>query len=284
MLGSDDAETSLEISAPPKYPNKVQDVEINMDITIKLFFDKSHPDKTLVFSRLAVTTKVSLGCPLTRSITSLYQIPLLDYLSNKNPIMRIEPPIFRLANNFRLGNLHRHCREGNRNGDFLSTFLQVKENNSKPVDDSTIVLWLLSNVIAGSDSTASTMCAAIYYVLKTPDACTRLLNELRTANLSFPAQWKEIQGLEYLDTVMRESMRINPGVGPMLERIAPKDGPTLPDGRFVLRDYCGHFSKMKNTDFTFGAGSRACLGRYISQLESFKMIVTLFDTFDVRHN
>lgn len=198
--------------------------------------------------------------------------------------MRIEPPIFRLANNFRLGNLHRHCREGNRNGDFLSTFLQVKENNSKPVDDSTIVLWLLSNVIAGSDSTASTMCAAIYYVLKTPDACTRLLNELRTANLSFPAQWKEIQGLEYLDTVMRESMRINPGVGPILERIAPKDGPTLPDGRFVLRDYCGHFSKMKNTDFTFGAGSRACLGRYISQLESFKMIVTLFDTFDVRHN
>ncbi|KAJ9482221.1 hypothetical protein VN97_g11221 [Penicillium thymicola] len=274
MLGSDDAETSMEISAPPKYSSKVQDVEINMDITIKLFFDK-------VRARFVHLGK---NCEMSDWINFCGQIPLLDYLFDKNPIMRIEPPIFRLANNFSLENLHRHCREGNRNGDFLSTFLQVKENNSKLVDDSTTVLWLLSNVIAGSDSTASSMCAAIYYVLKTPDACTRLLNELRTANLSFPAQWKEIQGLKYLDTVMRESMRINPGVGPMLERIVPKDGLTLPDGRFVLRDYCGQFSKMKNTDFTFGAGSRACLGRYISLLESFKMIATLFDTFDVRYN
>jgi cytochrome P450 len=32
--------------------------------------------------------------------------------------------------------------------------------------------------------------------------------------------------------------------------------------------YQARFSKMKSTDFTFGAGSRACLGRYLSQLES----------------
>lgn len=105
--------------------------------------------------------------------------------------MRIEPPTFRLANNFSLENLHRSYREGSCNGDFLSAFLQVKENNSELDVDSTIVLWLLSNVIAGSDATASSMCAAIYYVLKAPDTCTRLLNELRTAKLSFPAQWKE---------------------------------------------------------------------------------------------
>jgi hypothetical protein len=45
--------------------------------------------------------------------------------------------------------------------------------------------------------------------------------------------------------------------------------------------YQARFSKMKGTDFTFGAGSRACLGRYLSQLESFKLIATLFSTFDV---
>ena len=41
---------------------------------------------------------------------------------------------------------------------------------------------------------------------------------------------------------------------------------------------------MKGTDFTFGAGSRACLGRYLSQLESFKLIATFFSTFDVSSN
>lgn len=41
------------------------------------------------------------------------------------------------------------------------------------------------------------------------------------------------------------------------------------------------FAKMKATDFTFGAGSRACLGRNLSQWESYKLVKTLFSSFDV---
>jgi cytochrome P450 len=115
-------------------------------------------------------------------------------------------------------------------------------------------------------------------------------------------------------------MRVHPGVGLILERVVPKGGMSLPDGRFVPEGvtvgmnpwvinkdesvfgektdefiperwlqspgesdevYQVRFSKMKSTDFTFGAGSRACLGRYLSQLESFKLIATLFSTFNV---
>jgi cytochrome P450 len=241
---------------------------------------------------------------------------------DKNPVMRIGPPTFVWANIFSFEQLQKRYQEGNPGNkqDFLAKFLEIKEKNPELVSDNTVILWLLSNVLAGSDSTAYTMCAAIYYVLKNPDIHKKLCDELRSANLSLPARWKDIQGLKYLEAVMRETMRVHPGVGLILERVVPKGGLSLPDGRFVPEGvtvgmnpwvinkdegvfgantddfiperwlqspgesdevYQARFSKMKGTDFTFGAGSRACLGRYLSQLESFKLIATLFSTFDV---
>lgn len=252
------------------------------------------------------------------------QIPFLDRLFDKNPIMRIGPPTFGWANIFSLEQLQKRYQEGKKvnKQDFLAKFLEIKENNPELVDDNVVILWLLSNVLAGSDSTAYTMCAAIYYVLKNPEVHKKLCAELRGARLSLPAKWKDIQGLKYLGAVMREAMRIHPGVGLILERVVPKGGLSLPDGRFVPEGvtvgmnpwvinrneqvfganpdeyiperwlqasdesdvaFEARFSKMKGTDFTFGAGSRTCIGRNLSQLESYKLIATLFSTFDVSH-
>ncbi|OQE45044.1 hypothetical protein PENCOP_c002G01393 [Penicillium coprophilum] len=331
--------------------SKVQDFEKNLDITINLFIDKLRER----FVRLGKTCEMSdwidffawdamsqvtfsqdLGILeagsdymgfLGKSVqsigyfASISQIPLLDHLLAKNPIVRVGPPTFVWANDFSLEQLKKRYEEGDHeSSDFLSKFISAKKTHPEFVDDNTIIMWLLSNVLAGSDTTASTLCATIYYVLKKPTVYKRLCDELRAANLSFPAGWKEVQGLEYLDAVMRESMRINPGVGLMLERIVPKDGFTLPDGHFVpggtivgmnpwvinrnetvfganteefiperwlqnpgepIESFQARFSKMKSTDFTFGAGPRACLGRYISQLESYKLIATIFNTFDM---
>lgn len=236
--------------------------------------------------------------------------------------MRIGPPTFAWANIFSLGQLQKRYQEEKKDTkqDYLAKFLEIKEKNPELVDDNVIILWLLSNVLAGSDSTAYTMSAAIYYILKNPEVHKKLCAELRGANLSLPAKWKDIQGLKYLEAVMRESMRVHPGVGLILERVVPKGGLSLPDGRFVPEGvvvgmnpwvinkneavfgantddfiperwlqasgesdevYQARFSKMKGTDMTFGAGSRACLGQYLSQLESYKLIATLFSTFDV---
>lgn len=238
--------------------------------------------------------------------------------------MRIGPPTFVWANIFSVEQLQKRYQEANPTGraDFLAKFLEAKKKNPELIDDNAVILYLLSNVLAGSDSTAGTMCATLYHVLKNPSVHKKLQDELHGANLSLPAQWKDIQGLKYLEAVMREAMRINPGVGLMLERVVPKGGFTLPDGRFVPKgtvvgmnpwvinrtdvfgadtdkfiperwlqradegdeEYKARFSKMKSTDFTFGAGSRACLGQYLSQLESYKLIATLFTTFDVSYN
>lgn len=149
----------------------------------------------------------------------------------------------------------------------------------------------------------------------------RVNYELDTAKLSLPAKWRDIQDLSYLDAVIREGLRINPGIAMILERVVPPSGFTLPDGRFVPsgtaiginpavtnRDidvfgddaelfnpdrwlkkngekegvFRDRFKRMKDVaDFVFGGGNRLCMGRDLAMLEIYKLFATLYSLFDV---
>lgn len=41
---------------------------------------------------------------------------------------------------------------------------------------------------------------------------------------------------------------------------------------------------MKNHDLTFGAGKRVCMGRSVSIMETYKVMATLFLTYEVSVN
>ncbi|KAJ6024275.1 cytochrome P450, partial [Penicillium herquei] len=257
------------------------------------------------------------------------QVPKLDLILNKSPIYRIGPPsngwgvlfgIEQYKNRLKNGRSTLQSTESQPIVDFMDKYIALKDKYPGTVTDDTIITYLLSNIAAGSDTTASTMRAAVYYILKNPSIRQRLCEELRSADLSFPPQWKKLQGLKYLEAVMRESMRINPGVGFILERVVPTGGFTLPDGRFIpegtivgmnpwvinrdtgvfgdntdsfiperwlradhesVEKYQARIQAMKGANFTFGAGTRSCVGRYLSELEAFKFVATLFTTFDM---
>lgn len=252
-------------------------------------------------------------------------MPDLDLLMDKNPIKRFGPPTFAWAGQFSAEALmkrHQDLKDGapKEYDDFLDKFLQAKEKHPEQVDDNMVINYLLVNVIAGSDTTGATLCAAVYYVLKNPEAQRKLEKELDDANLQFAVSWKATQSLPYLDAVMQETMRVHTGVGLMLERIVPKEGFTLPDGRYIpggtlvgmnpwvihrnedvfgpdvesfrperwlqLDDeteeaYEARIKKMKGSNLVFGAGPRTCIGKFLSLMESYKLISTLFGTFDV---
>lgn len=115
-------------------------------------------------------------------------------------------------------------------------------------------------------------------------------------------------------------MRMHPGIGLPLERIVPEGGLKTPDGIFLPpgtivginpwvvhmdkvifgqdaavfiperwlqyeseseEDFKSRLAAMNSADLTFGAGSRACLGKYVSLLEIYKTIPTLFLKYDV---
>ena len=123
-----------------------------------------------------------------------------------------------------------------------------------------------------------------------------------------------------LEAVVRESMRLHPGVAMMLERYVPTDGLNLPDGRFVPsqtkvginpyvvnrnKEVFGHDADVfkperwlragdesedafrerlklfNGTDLSFGNGSRICLGRHIALLEAYKLVATLVNRYNI---
>lgn len=225
-------------------------------------------------------------------------MPWVDNLLDKNPVVRLGPKpkvtavlyAFKVVARYQqeLAQLGNHGNS-NKVQHYLDKYIDLKGTYPDLVDDKQLVSWLLLNVLAGGDTSAAVMRAAVYYLAKTPKAYEKLVAELEAAKLSLPAQWKDINKLPYLDAVVREALRFEPGVAMALERVVPEGGFTLPDGRYIPagtkvginpavtnkdREVFGadadHFNpdrwltgetarlrRMKDTaDFTFGGGSR----------------------------
>ncbi|KAI1856459.1 hypothetical protein JX265_011706 [Neoarthrinium moseri] len=204
--------------------------------------------------------------------------------------------------------------------DFMDHYIQAKTLNPGVVTDHEVIGYLILNVLAGADTTAIVTKVIVYNVLSNPAIYGRLRAELDAATLSYPATYEEVHGLKYLDAVMKEGMRIHPVLGNMLERIVPEGGLTLSDGRIIApgvfvgmnpwllhhnKDVYGQdagafrperwlrhefetqeayeirLKRMKDTDLTFGAGSRICVGKNFAQVELVKTVATLFHRYDM---
>ncbi|EAW15320.1 cytochrome P450 [Aspergillus clavatus NRRL 1] len=257
------------------------------------------------------------------------QIPWVDRLLDKNPIVRIGPKptltgvlyTFGVVTEYQTQLKEKKSRL-NAVAHTLDKYVQLKDSYPDIVDDNQIVNWLMLSILAGGDTTSATMRAVVYFLMKTPAANRKLAAELDAAKLDIPAQWRDIRELPYLDAVIRESMRLNPGIAMNFERIVPAEGFTLPDGRFIpggttvginpavtnrdpgvfggdvdvfrperwLRgagedqaQFQARHRRMKDTcDFVFGGGGRICMGRYLAMLEIYKLIATLYSQFEIQ--
>ena len=86
----------------------------------------------------------------------------------------------------------------------------------------------MSNIFAGSDTTAASLRAIFYYLCRTPSAHKKVLDELdeaiRGGKLSDPITFAEAQELKYFQAVVKEALRMHPAVGLLLERVVPRGG------------------------------------------------------------
>lgn len=173
------------------------------------------------------------------------QMPWLDYLFIKNPIRRLiqggsTGAVARFARSRleeRLGDVARASKTAavSPRRDFLSRFLEAKQEHPQIVNDNQIFSYTVSNMNAGSDTTAISLRAILYYTLRNARAATKLSHELGTAykekRITLPVSWKQSQEeLPYLDAVIKEAFRLHPAVGLLLERIVPPGGLQLPNG------------------------------------------------------
>lgn len=205
--------------------------------------------------------------------------------------------------------------------DFLTRFKEARKRDPDFISEQRVLALTVANMFAGSDTTAITLRAVFYFLLKQPDKMNKLLDELsneskagRFTRDDALVRWEEVKGLPYLGAVIYEALRCHPAAGLTLERVVPPQGidvagQHLPGGTIVgcsawvvHRDESvfganpGKFrperwieatpeqqSLMKSCLFSFGAGARTCIGKNISLLELFKLVPAVLRTFEVRN-
>lgn len=275
-----------------------------------------------------------IGNQITASKSSLYyfapicQIPWLDGLLDKNPIMRIGPKqlevsILRAQEAVERRRASSAAEKATPQEELPPCFLDNLCEDEK-VDNFQVVDWLLPNVLAGSDTTTWTLCEIMFCLAKNPENHRRLVAELDEAHLELPAHYEDVKDLPYLSAVISEALRYVPGIPFNLERKVPAGGFNLDSDTFLPAgtvvginpgvtawnksifgedadcwnadrwlqqpneseaDWRARRNKMdKTVDFSFGSGSRKCLGSELSRLVILLTIATVYSRYDVSLN
>lgn len=207
-----------------------------------------------------------------------------------------------------------------RRGDLLSMFLKAKEDHPNFFDDGRVLTMAVSMAFAGSETTAISLAAVFYHLLKNPTCYQRLMHELDTAVSDGSMEdrpnnlvtWAESQQLPYLDACIKEAFRLHPAAGLPLERIVPAQGidicgEHIPGGTIVgcnawvihrrpevFGDDVDAYrperwieagkekrKEMEGTMFHFGMGARTCIGKNISLMEIYKLVPSFLRRFEV---
>ena len=206
-------------------------------------------------------------------------------------------------------------------GDLLTMFLKAKADRPDFFHDGRVLTMAVSMAFAGSETTAISLAAVFYYLLKNPRCYQVLMNEIGTSvetgelkeRPSGVVTWAESQKLPYLDACIKEAFRLHPAAGLPLERVVPEGGADIcgeyiaggtivgcnawvihrrteifgPDVEVFRPERWIDVSKearkeMEGTLFQFGAGSRTCIGKNISLLEIYKLVPSFIRRFEVR--
>lgn len=204
--------------------------------------------------------------------------------------------------------------------DLLSMFLKAKADQPAFFHDGRVLIMATSMALAGSETTAISLAAVFYYLLKNPHCLVKLREEIDTAvaedkienHTTGMVSWSEAQHLPYLDGCIKEAFRLHPAPGLPLERIVPKGGAEIcgemiPGGTIVgINPWVIHhrpeifgadheaFRPERWTEagkeekkikdgcmFHFGMGSRTCIGKNISLLEMYKAVPSFLRRFEV---
>ncbi|KAL5050939.1 hypothetical protein BDW71DRAFT_215080 [Aspergillus fruticulosus] len=169
-------------------------------------------------------------------------------------------------------------------------------------------------MFGGADTTGMTLMHGCFYILqeKASGIYERLKRELVEAwpSLDGPAPtWEELERLPYLTAVIKESLRMSPGVVSPLPRVVPRSGATItqthvPGGTIV--SHSSHFvhsnpdifedahsfiperwlgEKGKLLDkwlLAFSRGPRSCLGQQLAWAELYLTYGHVFRKFDLQ--
>ncbi|KAI2629804.1 cytochrome P450 [Hypoxylon sp. NC1633] len=195
--------------------------------------------------------------------------------------------------------------------DLLQKFIEASQNNPQ-LDTAGVIGMLMSSISGAGDTTATTITAVLYNLIKNPSALKKLQDELLQAELPEIPRFSQASKLPFLNAVIKESMRLFPVSNWPLERLVPEGGVTIAGMFFPERTSVGclpltvhHNTKLFGEDahiyrperwFTpdreqlrqmeaahmgFSRGRRSCMGANIATMQMKKIIPAIIMKFDL---
>lgn len=117
----------------------------------------------------------------------------------------------------------RHSDPGRAQHTLFSNLFKAQNADNLTSDE---VKWTaIAYMIAGTDTTANTLTHLIWCICKHPEVKNKLLIELKTLPINFLDQ--ELKGLEYLNYVVHETLRLYAAAPSGLPRVVPEGGANL---------------------------------------------------------
>ena len=189
--------------------------------------------------------------------------------------------------------------------DILSLLVDARDEQGAPMSDAELLDEMFTLLMAGQETTATSLAWVFYHLLRHPDALARLRAELGRVVGSGPVEAQHLPQLEYLDAVTKESARLTPVATNVMRRLhAPAriGGLDLPAGVSVSASIYAthhrpdlwpdpeHFLPERflgtrpspNTFFPFGGGVRRCLGAAFATYQLKIVLAEVLSRVDLR--
>ncbi|OQV04065.1 hypothetical protein CLAIMM_09012 [Cladophialophora immunda] len=180
--------------------------------------------------------------------------------------------------------------------DLMAKYLDGRNRHKDRVSDETILRMISSTIAAGFDTSAFTMTAILYYLVKYPGAMKKLRAEideaLNAGRLSPQPRFpfvrvpleREVppEGAEIAGTFLPGGTIVGVSVwNAHFDRtVFGKDADEFRPDRWLEPDHQRRLM-MERTVLGFGAGKRVCIGRHIAELEMKKVIPRILLEFDI---
>ncbi len=256
--------------------------EIGLNVILKTIFGVEQRERLSLFREAVLEFAASFGNPA-------FLLSALLGIDNDGwpPNRRLDTARGRLGA-LLLENIEERRATGTARADILSRLMEARFDDGSGFSDAALVDNLITNLVAGHETSALSLTWALAWLGRHPDIAERLQQEIDS--LSRDDDIAAIQALPYLDAVIKECLRLYPAVPEVVRMLAKPlelSGYTVPTGvnvaacaavlhmnpeiypdperfnpqRFLQRSFSGF------EFIPFGGGDRVCIGNHFGVFE-----------------